>query len=105
MASKQRSGHRTPFGLPVVPEVNRTINGSAPVSRTGSQVLGCAASSAAKAPGSGLPRSTIRTGGQFSTSSSLGRLAASVTISFAWLPPTDVTRLVTAAGPNAVNKG
>lgn len=57
------------------------------------------------ASASAKPSPTTSVGGQAGRSFSFGRLAVSVTISFALLPPSAVTRLSIAAGPNAVNKG
>ena len=75
------------------------IKGSDPVIITGVKSLDCRASISAKS----LPTTSV--GGQSRMSLSFGRLVASVTISFALLPPCAVTRLSTAAGPKAVNRG
>ena len=74
-------------------------NGSSRLSVTVFAFDDCAASAAEKS------RPTRSVGGQFSSSSSFCRLASSVTMNFAWLPPGAVTRPAIAAGPKAVNSG
>ena len=67
----------------ILPEVKILMHGSSPRNITGLKASDCTSRAAAKPRLPVEPRSTCSTGGQFATSPNFGRLASSVTISFA----------------------